>query len=147
MSVLTNLILIEYFFLIYCSTVIFRDTKETSVYKPISFDIYKDIFEGSSMHVAPEIFFNVLCFVPIGLLCVASKCLKWWHVIIIGCGVSISIEVMQYFFRRGTMEIVDILHNTLGCAFGIMIVKLLKALWQFCTYLFWPRWGGSRNKE
>ena len=127
---LANLLLIEYIFLIYCSTVIFRDIKETPLYKPISFDTYKDIFEREGMHVAPEIFFNVLFFVPIGiLLCGASKCMKWWHVLLTGCGISISIELLQYFLKRGTMEVVDVILNSLGCTIGVMIVAIIEEIW------------------
>jgi len=141
---IANLLLIEYLFLVYCSTVLFRDTKEASLYKPISFDIYRNLFVG---YVAPETFFNVLFFVPIGLLlCGAAKWMKWWHAILIGCCVSISIEVFQYFFRRGTMEVTDVIFNTLGCVIGIMIIAVLKEIWKFCSYLFVPQWGGKRCK-
>lgn len=144
LRVIANLLLVEYIFLVYCSTVIFRDTKETSVYKPISFYIYKDLFVGD---VAPEPFFNVLFFVPIGLLLwTAAKWMKWWHTILIGCCFSISIEVLQYFFRRGTMEIADVILNTLGCAIGIMIIAVLKGIWKFCSYVFVPQWGSKRSK-
>ncbi len=142
-----RLLCIEYLFLVYCSTVIFRDTKEVPLYKPISFNVYKVLFKGGDMHVAPEIFFNVLFFVPIGMLLYgASKCLKWWHVILIGCGYSISIEVLQYFFRRGTMEVVDVFLNTLGCALGIMIIAVIKGIWRLCSYLFVPQWGRAFEK-
>lgn len=128
---LVNLLLIEYIFLTYCSTVIFRETKETSVCNPITFDNYKELFAGN---VEPETFFNVLFFVPIGLLlCGAAKWMKWWHAILIGCCISISIEVLQYFFRRGTMEVVDVILNTLGCVIGIAIVTVIKGVWKYCS--------------
>lgn len=92
LRVLVYLLFEVYVFLIYCSTIIFRDTKEAALYKPISFDIYKELFVGD---VAPETFFNVMFFIPIGLLlCGAAKWMKWWHALLIGCGISISIEVM-----------------------------------------------------
>ena len=25
--------------------------------------------------------------------------------------------------------------------------NILKAIWQFCSYLFVPQWGGKRGKE
>ncbi len=144
---ITRLLCIEYLFLVYCSTVIYRDTKEFSLYKPISFDVFKVLFNGEDIHITPEIFFNVLFFVPIGLLlCGAAKCVKWWHVILVGCGFSISIEVMQYYFRKGTMEFADVFLNTLGCALGIMIIAVIKGIWKFCSYLFVPQWGRKRDK-
>ncbi len=141
LRIIANLLLIEYIFLIYCSTVIFRYTKLTSEYKPISYDIYRNLIIGE---VAPDTFFNVLFFVPVGLLLwTAAKWLKWWHAILIGCCFSISIEVLQYFFRRGTMEVADVILNTLGCAIGIMIIAVLKGIWKFCSYVFVPQWGSK----
>lgn len=130
LRVIANLLLIEYVFLIFCSTVIFRDIKESSLYKPISFDNYKTTFEGGGMHVEPEIFFNVLFFVPIGILFYgASKCFRWWHVMVIGCGISMSIETLQYIFKRGTLEVADVVLNTLGCTMGVIIVAIIKEIW------------------
>ena len=25
--------------------------------------------------------------------------------------------------------------------------KVLSAIWQFCTYLFWPQWGGKKKEK
>ena len=41
----------------------------------------------------------------------------------VGMGISLSIEVMQYFFHRGFAETDDVMHNTLGCIVGYMIVQ------------------------
>ncbi len=129
LRVIANLLLIEYVFLIFCSTVIFRDIKESSLYKPLSFDTYNGLLEGGA-NVEPEIFFNVLFFVPIGILLYGvSKCFRWWHVMVIGCGISMSIETLQYIFKRGTLEVADIVLNTLGCTIGIIIVAIVKEIW------------------
>lgn len=124
---IATLLLVEYAFLIYCSTVIFRETSDTIKYKPTNIETYKEIIEKGSFHIHPEILMNVLVFVPLGLLgCSASKSVKWWQILMIGCGVSVSIELLQYILKRGTTEIGDVLHNTLGCLIGYGIYELIQ---------------------
>lgn len=121
------LLLIEYVFLIYCSTVIYRETSDNAKYKPANIEIYKEIIEKGSFHIHPEILMNVLVFVPLGLLvCSAFKSVRWWQTLMIGCGMSVSIELLQYILKRGTTEIGDVLHNTLGCLIGYGIYKLIQ---------------------
>ena len=123
---IAKLLLIEYVFLIYCSTVIFRETNDTTKYKPTTIETYKEIIEKGSLRIDPEILMNVLVFVPLGLLvCSAFKSVKWWQTLMIGCGMSVSIEILQYVLKRGTTEIGDLLHNTLGCLIGIAFCKLI----------------------
>lgn len=122
-----SLLLIEYGFLIYCSTVIFRETSDTTKYKPTNIETYKEIIEKGSLRIDPEIFLNIIMFVPVGLLaCLAFKSLKWWQALMIGCGMSVSIELLQYSLKRGTTEIGDVLHNTLGCLIGYGIYELIQ---------------------
>lgn len=124
---IAKLLLIEYVFLIYCSTVIFRETSDSTKYKPTNIETYKEIIEKGSFRIDPEIFLNVIMFVPIGLLvCLAFKRLKWWQVLVIGCVMSVSIEILQYALKRGTAEIGDVLHNTLGCLIGYGIYELIQ---------------------
>ena len=107
---IAKLLLIEYVFLIYCSTVIFRETNDTTKYKPTTIETYKEIIEKGSLRIDPEILMNVLVFVPLGLLvCSAIKSVKWWQTLMIGCGMSVSIELLQYILKRGTTEFGDVL--------------------------------------
>lgn len=125
--------LLEYVILVYCSTVIFRETSESTQYKSTSIEIYKDIIEKGCFHIHPEILMNVLVFVPIGfLVCIALRGVKWWKALMIGCGLSVSIEIMQFVLKRGTTEIGDVLHNTLGCLIGIGVYKLISITTQAC---------------
>ena len=124
---IAKLLLIEYVFLIYCSTVIFRETNDTTKYKPTTIETYKEIIEKGSLRIDPEIFLNVMMFVPIGLLlCISFKSMKWWLALMIGCGMSVLIELLQYILKRGTTEIGDVLHNTLGCMIGYGIYEFIQ---------------------
>lgn len=126
---IAKLLLIEYVFLIYCSTVIFRETNDTTKYKPTTIETYKEIIEKGSLRIDPEIFLNVLVFVPMGfLVCLAFNSLKWWQTLMIGCGMSVSIELLQYILKRGTTEYGDVIHNTLGCLIGIGLYYLIHGL-------------------
>lgn len=48
---------------------------------------------------------------------------SWMIVTIIGCSISISIEVMQFVYRLGFAEVDDVMHNIIGCVLGYMLVK------------------------
>ena len=68
---------------------------------------------------------NVVVFVPMGILMgslLRIKC-SWLMLLAVGMGISISIEAMQYFFHRGFAETDDVMHNTIGCILGYMLVK------------------------
>lgn len=121
-----RLLLLEYIALIYSSTVIFRKTLSSTKIKSPSIESYEKIVEGGGIHIHPEMFMNVMVFVLLGIMIyVAFKSLKWWQVLMAGCGMSISIEVLQYILRRGTSEATDVFHNTLGCLIGIGVYKLI----------------------
>ena len=53
----------------------------------------------------------------------ATKSMTLLMVAIIGCGISVTIEALQFFLMRGFSEVDDVMHNTLGCIFGYIMVK------------------------
>lgn len=134
-----GLLLAEYVFLIYCSTVICRKVAESVVghnFHP--FWSYEAIKNGRVDLVAENIM-NVVVFIPVGtllgLMVNGSRCMvigkrKGWRTriariaLIIGVGliISISIEAMQYLFHRGFAETDDVMHNTLGCLIGYILI-------------------------
>lgn len=70
---------------------------------------------------------NVVVFVPVGILLGAGfRSMTWWKVLMIGGGVSVSIEAMQFFLKRGFSEVDDVMHNTLGCLIGYGIYSLTR---------------------
>ena len=119
------LLLIEYIFLLFCSTVIFRPTGETRQYDFHPFWSYSrpDLFVENLM--------NVIVFIPIGMILGSllrgkgslSRNGSWLMVAIIGCGISVTIEALQFFLHRGFSEVDDVMHNTLGCILGYILVK------------------------
>ena len=113
------LLLIEYIFLIFCSTVFFRTTSELRKY-----DIHP-FWSYSRPDLLVENIMNVVVFIPVGLLLgIAFKQMTWWKVLLIGCGISVTIETLQFLFKRGFSEVDDVMHNTIGCIAGYMLVNV-----------------------
>ncbi len=113
-----KLVLIEYAFLLYCSTVFYRITKIESEYNLKPFWSYCAIQSGREDLVAENIL-NIIVFLPVGLLlgCSTSS-IRWWMIIFVGCGISISIEFLQLVLKKGFTEVDDVIHNTIGCLLG-----------------------------
>lgn len=120
--------LIEYVFLLFCSTVIYRIVGEIRQYDFQPFWSYKAIQEGREDLLAENIM-NVVVFIPVGLLiCIAFKQMTWWKVLLIGCGISVTIETLQFLFKRGFSEVDDVMHNTVGCLLGYGIMTILRII-------------------
>ena len=118
---------VEYVTLIYCSTVLFRTTRDIQKYDFHPFWSYNDpgLFIENVM--------NVVAFVPIGLLLGAGiKRLKWWHALLVGAYLSVSIEFLQFVFKKGFSELDDVMHNILGCMMGYGIYKSARLLFDYC---------------
>ena len=129
------LLLIEYIFLIFCSTVFFRTTSELRKYDFQPFWSYKAIQDGREDLLAENIM-NVVVFIPVGLLLsIAFKQVTWWKALLIGCCFSVTIEALQFFLMRGFSELDDVMHNTLGCLIGWCMVKSSRLMVQGCQNL------------
>lgn len=122
-------LLIEYILLIFCSTVFFRTTSELRKNDIHPFWSYKAIQESREDLLAENIM-NVVVFVPVGLLIgIAFKQVTWWKAFLIGCGISVTIESLQFFLMRGFSELDDVMHNTLGCLIGYGIYTTARYGW------------------
>ena len=104
------LLLVEYIFLLFCST-----------------DDRPDLLIENIM--------NTIVFIPVGMILgsllrvkgswtsQATKSITWLVALLIGCSISITVEALQFFFMRGFSEVDDVMHNTLGCLIGWCMVK------------------------
>lgn len=117
----SGLLLVEYVYLLFCSTVFFRKVNENLRYGLHPFWSY-----GRDDLIAENVM-NVVVFVPLGvLLGCAFKRMTWWKVMVIGMCVSLIIEAMQFMYKRGFAEVDDVMHNTLGCLIGYSIYSLIR---------------------
>ena len=114
------LLLIEYVFLVFCSTVIFRPTGETRQYD------FHPFWSYDRPELLVENIMNVIVFIPIGMILGSLLRVKgsWLVALLIGCSISVTIEALQFWFIKGFSEVDDVMHNTLGCliGFGFMII-------------------------
>lgn len=132
-----GLLLTEYVFLLYASTVIFRKAAKVRSYDFTPFWSY------SKPELIQENIMNMVVFVPVGAIIgfmmngllgsrLASSNERqgrgtirhgWLIALATGLCISGSIEGMQFFLKRGFSEVDDVMHNTVGCILGYMLVK------------------------
>lgn len=119
-----GLLLIEYIALLYCSMVICRPYSEDVGHDFTPFWSYAAIQKGR-IELIPENVMNAVVFVPVGILLGSMLRGKgsWLIALMVGMVISISIEAMQYVFHRGFAETDDVMHNTVGCVLGYIMVK------------------------
>lgn len=108
-------------------TVFSRTTGQIVKYSLYPFYSYYDIAKGN-YSLFPQVLMNVLLFIPFGFF-VKGTFSKWnWkRVLIVGVLLSITIEVLQFLLKRGVAELDDIIHNTFGCALGILLYEVARA--------------------
>lgn len=128
---LLTLVLIEYLIVLLSITVFFRESHQP-LYNHLStpFWCFEGIKNGNVILITEKAM-NVVAFVPIGFFmrCVFIR-LKWWHIILLGLGLSMIIEVSQLVLRCGTADIDDIILNTAGCMIGVSIYVSFKEIWR-----------------
>lgn len=124
-----GLLLIEYVFLLYASTVIFRKAAKVRACD------FSPFWSYSKPELMQENIMNAVVFVPVGLIIgtqIAQKTQKGWLVaILVGAGLSVGIETLQFLFKRGFSEVDDVMHNTIGCAIGYGLLLLIKEVRSF----------------
>ena len=124
------LLLVEYVFLLFCSTVIFRTPGETRQYDFHPFWSYKAIQDGREDLLAENLM-NVIVFIPIGMILGSLLRVKgsWLVALLIGCSISVTIEALQFWFMKGFSEVDDVMHNTLGCILGYSLWLMVHGAW------------------
>lgn len=124
------LLLGEYIFLLFSSTVLFRNINFGERCCFVPFWSYVRIWNGIDLALVPQNIMNVVAFLPVGFLggCVFRKH-AFAKVLLLGFVISLSIETMQYLFQRGFSEFDDVFHNTLGTIMGYGIFSLCRHVW------------------
>lgn len=76
-----------------------------------------------------EILLNLVMLLPVGMLTASiHRKMPLRHAFCIGILLSSAIEVLQLVLRLGLFEWDDIIHNTLGCVLGAVIVRGVQRL-------------------
>ena len=91
------------------------------------FSSYKMAWNGGLTKECNNLVFNILMFVPLGVLLplMLRLCRKFWCSYLAGFGFSVAIEIIQLVTKRGIFEVDDIFNNTLGCVIGYGIGMIL----------------------
>lgn len=123
------ILMILYATIVLCTTVLFRNGPIDCKILVVPFGSYVAIDEGNS-RLLEENIMNIAVFVPFGIFLTAGiERLKWWHAAIAGGCLSVVIEFMQFYFKRGSCEVDDIIHNTFGCVIGYYIVRIVVSIY------------------
>ena len=123
--IIAKLLFVEYLFLIFCSTVIFRnEIPERKI-------LLTPFWSYSRQNLIAENVMNVVVFIPVGFLLFMIRKERifqfgsWVIAIISGLVLSVSVESSQLIFKKGYAELDDVMHNTLGCFIGCILSLII----------------------
>lgn len=121
-SFITVPVLAFYLSFVATITIFARIPSHCAQYRIMLFWSYRAIAGGQTDLIA-EVFWNVVLFIPIGILLMILFTNRFRIITALGCGLlmSVCIEVVQLVFHRGLFEFDDMVHNTLGTLIGIGI--------------------------
>lgn len=126
---LTYTILFSYIALIIAQTILFRTVNEEAQYNFQLFWSYsvlnKDQMTFEDKMLVRQILFNVVMFIPIGVIFTTEKGMKGT---LFGFVVSLGIEAIQFITHRGLFELDDLFHNSVGVVIGALIAITLRKL-------------------
>lgn len=119
-----------YAFLLLALLVLSRGTRAEASLILTPFYSYRKIFAhtaGSFEWLCLGVF-NCLLYLPLGLFCAAygQTCRAPARLVVLraaalGFALSLLVETLQLLLRRGTFELDDLLHNTLGAVLGALL--------------------------
>lgn len=119
-EVLCGLALSVYLVFLLGGTLLNRSIGEEYLIEFIPFWSYYQIFTLQDKPLAWQILYNVLVFIPWGILLpeIYKSMRRFRFVVASAAGLSFVIELVQLIFRLGLFEFDDIFHNTLGAFIG-----------------------------
>lgn len=127
-----RLMLVEWILLIFCSAVVFRNTRPESAISLVPLSSYFCIAENSYLREVTVInLLNICMFLPVGFfLKCGYRSVTCKQVLLAGFLLSATIEFLQLLLCKGLCEIDDAIHNVVGCMIGFAIylfsLKLFK---------------------
>lgn len=121
-----SLLLLGCCLLIVYLTVLSRLATERVKLSIVPFSCYQAIADGD-LYMIPQIIMNVVMFLPLGFF-LKGLFVHWDWKKVVACGAmfSMAIELLQLVLQRGTAELDDLIHNTLGCYIGVLIFMGVK---------------------
>lgn len=89
---------------------------------------YKEAWITASETAWRNIILNILMFVPLGFWLPLGKkrfC-SFWKTTLVGCLLSVGIEIFQLILSLGLFEVADVFNNTLGTMIGYGFYKIVE---------------------
>ena len=125
-EILCGLALSIYMVLLLGGTILNREIGKEYMIEWVPFWSYYDILSEWSVPMAVQILYNILVFIPLGLLLpeMVRVSRKFRMVALSAFGLSFSIEVIQLVFKMGLFEFDDVFHNVLGAVIGYGLWKV-----------------------
>ena len=92
--------------------------------------LWRWVLKGRWWLLTYHVIGNCIWFVPLGVLVPAlfHKQRKLWRITLLGAGISLSIEILQFIICTGVTDIDDVIFNTLGTVIGYCIWKLCDSI-------------------
>lgn len=125
-----------YSFLLLAMLVLSRGLRGEYSYNLEPFHTYRRLFAGGpgASEWGALALFNCLLFMPFGFLLAAERKMRRGNggvrmAAVCGFAYSLLLETLQLVLRRGTCELDDILHNTIGAVLGALLWKAAQALY------------------
>lgn len=86
-------------------------------------ETFKLLGAKSSLDFYYNLFGNIGWFIPMGIFIplLGKRNRGFWHVVIIGALISVSIETLQFLLSTGVTDIDDVISNTIGTAIGFLL--------------------------
>ena len=111
-------------------TILNREIGEEYKIEWVPFWSYIDLFSKWERHLAVQIVYNVLVFIPWGFLVSEIVCVtrKLRMIVLSAIVLSFGIELIQLVFKLGLFEFDDIFHNVLGAMIGYGLSKCCKKI-------------------
>lgn len=104
-----------------------RSDTQGLILNPI--DNIQALFTGMRIHQLRGIQSNIFLFIPCGVFsALYFKRRKLLFSILFGASLTVSIEALQFVFRRGYTETMDVICNTLGAAITIFVLYIINQL-------------------
>ena len=125
------LILVVYLGIVFGATV-FTRTGTVCQYELVPFWSWRDIICYQDWTLLKENLLNCILLFPVGVLLpiIVNYKVKWYQALTVGILVSAAIEFSQLIFKRGLFEWDDIIHNSLGCMIGCIVMNFIVSVWR-----------------
>lgn len=120
-------VLLTYILLLLFLAVLGRRSQDYDRHNFEAWYSYRDALIAGDMGMALQIAANILVFLPVGaLMSMAAAKWKFLKGLLLGIGLSVCIETLQFVLRCGTVEVDDLISNTIGTVIGCGVIRIVR---------------------